>query len=219
MEDTDTTTDEITDILGTGVALMVNGHSEDKSKTWKQRKAHASKELAGASRRMKMLVMADKVSNLRSMIADYRAIGDALWDRFNAPGEKYARYYSGIQGALWDMQNDPDTSPVYWEMVGLYKDHFVKFYKSFPIPGYYENYLLQVCADGSAFRVDKGNPEWKKCKNQQELIDSECSELPRKEAEAVEDDWASSCKVINGKDEYEYKVILDEREDTFPNYV
>lgn len=77
---------------------------------------------------MKMLVMVDKVSNLRSIAADYRALGDELWKRFNAPVEKQAWYYSGVQDPLWDMQLDPDAAPVYWEMVGLYKDVFVKFY-------------------------------------------------------------------------------------------
>lgn len=253
VEDTDTSIEEITKIFGTDVAALVGGHSEDKSKTWEQRKAHAIEELAEASRRMKMLVMADKVSNLRSMAADYSVVSDNLWERFNAPVEKQAWYYSGIQDSLWDMQNDPDASGVYWEMVGLFKDLFVKYYQSFPIPGYYEDYLLQVCADGSAYRLDKGFPEWKKICNHQELIEDECAEMPRKDAEALEDEWnkpfwecidrdlyagtyklittkehtveiemfnrkltlngedfGAACKKINGKEEYEYHVSLDE---------
>lgn len=94
VEDTDTSIEEITEIFGADVAALVGGHSEDKSKSWEERKTHAIKVLADASRRMKMLVMADKVSNLRSMAADYRAVGDKLWSRFNAPVEKQAWYYS-----------------------------------------------------------------------------------------------------------------------------
>ena len=140
VEDTDTNVEEIAESFGTDVAALVSGHSEDKSKTWEERKTHAIKELAESNRRMKMLVMADKVSNLRSIAADYRAIGDELWKRFNAPVEKQAWYYSGIQDSLWNMQLDPDAAPVYWEMVGLYKDVFVKFYhvKEFCPPGYEE---------------------------------------------------------------------------------
>lgn len=253
VEDTDTTVAEITELFGTDVAALVGGHSEDKSKTWEERKTHAIKELADASRRMKLLVMADKVSNLRSMAADYRAVGDKLWERFNAPVEKQAWYYSGIQDSLWDMQSDPDASEVYWEMVGLFKDLFVKYYQSFPIPGYYEDYLLQVCADGTAYRLDKGYPEWKRICDPQDLIEDECAEMPRKDAEALEDEWnktfwecidcdlyagtykliatnertaeiemfnrvltlseensGSACEKINGRDEYEYRVSLDE---------
>ena len=253
VEDTGTSMEEIAEVFGTDVAALVNGHSEDKSKTWEERKTHAIQELAEASRRMKMLVMADKVSNLRSIAADYRAIGDKLWERFNAPVKKQAWYYSGIQDSLWDMQVDPDAAPVYWEMVGLYKDIFVKYYREFCPPGYYEDYLLQVCADGSIFRLDKGNPEWKKVEDSPEEIALSCEELLRKDAEALEDEWnkpfwecidrdlyadtykligtkertaeieiinrkltlsgedfGAACEKINGKEEYEYHVTLDE---------
>lgn len=253
IEDTDTTLEEIAENFGTDVAVLVNGHSEDKSKTWEERKTHAIQELAKASRRMQMLVMADKVSNLRSIAADYRAIGDKLWERFNAPVEKLAWYYSGIQDSLWDMQVDPDAAPVYWEMVGLYKDIFVKYYREFCPPGYYEDYLLQVCADGSIFRLDKGNPEWRMIEDSVKDIERSCEELSRKDAEILEDEWnkpfwecidrdlyagtykligakerkaeieiinrklalngedfGAACKKINGKEEYEYHVSLDE---------
>ena len=253
VEDTETSMEEIAEVFGTDVAALVNGHSEDKSKTWEERKTHAIQELAEASRRMKMLVMADKVSNLRSIAADYRAIGDKLWERFNAPVEKQAWYYSGIQDSLWDMQVDPDAAPVYWEMVGLYKDIFVKYYREFCPPGYYEDYLLQVCADGSIFRLDKGNPEWRMIEDSVEDIERSCEELSRKDAETLEDEWnkpfwecidrdlyagtykligtkernaeieifnrklvlngedfGAACEKINGKEEYEYHVFLDE---------
>lgn len=191
VEDTGTTTEEIAEIFGTDVAALVNGHSEDKSKTWEERKTHAIKELAEASRRMKMLVMADKVSNLRSIAADYRAIGDELWKRFNAPVEKLAWYYSGIQDSLWDMQLDPDTASVYWEMVGLFKDVFVKFYhvKEFCPPGYEEEYLLQICADGTAFRLDRGKPEWITIQYRDGLIEEDDVLLSRQDAERLEDGW------------------------------
>lgn len=75
-----------------------------------------------------MLVMTDKVSNLRSMMRSYRQVGEELWQRFNAPKDKQAWYYGGIQDQLWGLQNIEETAPVYWEMVGLYKDLFVGYY-------------------------------------------------------------------------------------------
>ena len=127
VEDTDTSVEEIAEVFGTDVAALVSGHSEDKSKTWEERKTHAIEELSRANRRLKMLVMADKVSNLRSIAADYAALEDELWNRFNAPKEKQAWYYSGIQDSLWDMQTDENTSHVYWEMAGRIKDIFVAY--------------------------------------------------------------------------------------------
>lgn len=187
VEDTDTKAEEITEIFGTDVAGLVTAHSEDKSKSWQERKNHAITELVQAGRRLKMLVMADKVSNLRSTAADYLAIGDQLWERFNAPMEKQAWFYSRMQDALWDMQNDPDTAHVYWEMVGLYKDIFVKYYLSVPADGG-EGFILQVSADGTAYRLDRGDPEWKKIRSYKTLVKT-CVCVSRADAESIEDDW------------------------------
>ena len=46
VEDTDTSIEEIKEVFGTDVAALVGGHSEDKSKTWVERKTYAIKELA-----------------------------------------------------------------------------------------------------------------------------------------------------------------------------
>lgn len=191
VEDTDTTAEEIAGLFGDGVAALVGGHSEDKSRTWAERKTHAIEELAKADRRMKMLVMADKVSNLRSMAADLREVGDELWARFNAPREKQAWYYSGIEESLRSMMTDPDAGQVYWEMVGLYKDVFVTYYHVTELcpPGYTEEYLLQVCADGSAYRLDKGCPRWMQVRFSSSDLDDDCREISRRDAEQMEDIW------------------------------
>lgn len=127
VEDTDTTSEEIRELFGEDVAALVAAHTEDKSKSWTERKQHTIDELQTAPLRVKMLIMADKVSNLRSMYADYKLIGDELWKRFNAPKEKQAWYYSGVQDALCDMQNYIETEKIYLEMVGLFKDLFVSY--------------------------------------------------------------------------------------------
>ena len=124
VEDTTATVEEITERFGAGVAALVCANSEDKSKSWDERKKHTIEFLATADRQVKLLVMADKLSNLRSMARDYKVCGDKLWDRFNAPVEKQDWYYSGILDALADMQVDPDAGDVYSEMVSLYKDIF-----------------------------------------------------------------------------------------------
>ena len=127
VEDTDTTSEEILELFGEDVAALVAAHTEDKSKSWMERKQHTIDDLQTAPLRVKMLIMADKVSNLRSMYTDYKLIGDELWKRFNAPKEKQAWYYSGVQDALYEMQNYIETERIYWEMVGLFKDLFVSY--------------------------------------------------------------------------------------------
>ena len=190
VEDTDATIDQIAELFGNDVATLVAHHTEDKRKSWRERKEHAINALAEADHRVKMLVMADKLSNLRSIAADYNEIGDKLWKRFNAPRERQSWYYSEIQDALWDMQMDDDTAPAYWEMVGLYKDVFVRYYRT--VPDYEaENtpLLLQICAHDEVHFLEKGCPRWISDDWSEINYLSAFTSISRKEAERTEDDW------------------------------
>ena len=128
VEDTDTTFDEIRERFGTDVAKLVASNSEDKSKSWDERKQHTIDELANANERVKKLILADKLANIRAIAQDYEKLGDSLWDRFNAPKEKQAWYYSGILDAIYDLQFISECEKAYWEFTELYKDVFVKYY-------------------------------------------------------------------------------------------
>lgn len=127
VEDTATTMEEITELFGFDAAGLVAAHTEDKSKTWEERKQHAIEEVTVASRRVKMLVLADKVANLRSLEADYADLGEKLWERFHAPKERQAWYYGSMRDALAEMQDYPETKKVYAEMVKLCKNIFVDY--------------------------------------------------------------------------------------------
>lgn len=124
VEDTDATCEEIRELFGEDVAELVSAHTEDKSKTWKERKTHTIEELATADIRMKKLVLSDKLANLRSMDRDYQKVGDHLWERFNAPKESQAWYYHGIISGLQELENRPETVDIYQEMVELYQKLF-----------------------------------------------------------------------------------------------
>lgn len=119
LEDTTATDSELIEIFGSDIYSLVKAHTEDKSQSWEVRKLHTIKELQNSSLRVKMLVMADKVANLRSMYSDYRQVGEQLWERFNAPKEKQAWYYGQIRDALYEMQDYSDTADIYHEMIFL----------------------------------------------------------------------------------------------------
>lgn len=119
VEDTETTIEEIAEMFGADAADLVSANSEDKAKSWDERKTHTMEMLKTAPLRVKMLIAADKIANLRSMAADYKALGDALWARFNAPKEKQAWYYCGIRNALADLQYHAQTQPLYAEITDL----------------------------------------------------------------------------------------------------
>ena len=124
IEDTDTTLLDIYDKFGTDVAALVNAHTEDKRQIWYVRKLSTIEGLKNADRRLKMLVMADKVSNLRSMSRDYESVGDELWNRFNAPKRLQAWYYGELLEGLSELGRRPDTAEVYGEMSKLCSEMF-----------------------------------------------------------------------------------------------
>jgi len=100
IEDTGTAPAEILEHFGEDVLKIVAAESEDKSKTWKERKQATIDHLAGASLKAKLVCCADKLSNLRSMAADKETVGDMLWERFNAGKSDIEWYYWGIAAAL-----------------------------------------------------------------------------------------------------------------------
>lgn len=179
IEDTGTTKEEILKLFGEDVANLVAGHSEDKSKTWKQRKTAAIKHLAKADKRFKMLVLADKLSNIRAIAADYAKIGDKLWERFNAPPEKQAWYYSSLDDALMSLADFEDTAEAYWEYNAHFKDVFVKFYRS-------KHTIYQVCMDGTGYYFDKYEDGWKVFMGN---LPERARVLDRIAAEMLEDEW------------------------------
>ena len=82
--------------------------SEDKRKTWKERKQATIERLASASREEKLLCLADKLSNLRSTTADYLLKGEAVWLKFRMRDKKeHEWYYRGVLEQLSDLSGEP----------------------------------------------------------------------------------------------------------------
>ena len=100
LEDTDTTPEEIKENFGQKVLEIVQTESEDKSKTWKERKQHTIDDLKKAEEGTQIVCLADKLSNLRSIYADFQTDGNKLWKRFNAPKENIKWYYDSVVDAL-----------------------------------------------------------------------------------------------------------------------
>lgn len=184
VEDTTTTIEEIQATFGDDVAELVGGHTEDKTKSWEERKNTEMKETLEAPIRLKMLVLADKLANMRSIRKDYMQLGNALWERFNAGLRQQAWYYGEMTEVLDEMQDYPETAPYYWELVGLYKDVFVVYF-------YDEKYkkIYQCNATGEAYCLTKGSPEWL---IMADVIPEEAVVVDRKFAETTEDSWNQS---------------------------
>ena len=124
VEDTSATIDDIIREFGEDVAELVGNHTEDKSKTWFQRKSQGLRELAEGSFDLKCLVLADKLSNVRNMHRDYMIEGDEYWDRFNAPFEKQAWYYNSAVKALEELKDNENTAVRYNEFKEIVENTF-----------------------------------------------------------------------------------------------
>lgn len=100
LEDTTTTREDILCEFGERVLSLVLSASEDKSLSWEARKQHTIVSLATAGREEQLLALSDKLSNLRSIAADYAASGNALWARFNRGYAQQRWYYLSLRDAL-----------------------------------------------------------------------------------------------------------------------
>ncbi|HBN08598.1 MAG TPA: phosphohydrolase [Cyanobacteria bacterium UBA8530] len=67
---------------------------------WKERKLRHLALVAEAPFSSQLVVAADKLHNARSLVADYRVLGERLWSRFKASGDETLWYYHGMISVL-----------------------------------------------------------------------------------------------------------------------
>jgi len=85
------------------IAWIVDCESEDKSKTWIERKQNTVEELLTASDEVQLVALADKLANMRDIEKNYKAQGEEFWNRFNMKDKKkIGHYYQGIADSLHD---------------------------------------------------------------------------------------------------------------------
>ncbi len=107
IEDAGVTYECIREEFGERVANLVKSESEDKTRSWQERKQATIDHMGHASRDEKIICLGDKLSNLRSMTADWLAMGDAVWLKFREKDKmKQAWYYRGILEQLSEFQGE-----------------------------------------------------------------------------------------------------------------
>ena len=125
IEDTTATYDEIKNFFGKNIADLVNIESEIKSLPYRERKAEHMERVGNASRQIKMVNCADKVSNLKSMIKIYEKYKDKIWQFFNGTKEDIYWYYTLALEKL----NEIKDEKVYQDFCELYKIMFIDYLK------------------------------------------------------------------------------------------
>ena len=107
VEDCGVSISEIKFRFGKEIARLVAADTEDKREkqsaesTWKIRKQETLDQIKNMDIDSKIVVLADKLSNMRAIHRDYDMLGDKLWQKFNCKSkDEQCWYYKGIERLL-----------------------------------------------------------------------------------------------------------------------
>lgn len=101
---------ELRERFGERVLEIVEGCTDSDAKPkppWKERKQAFVERLPRATRSVRLVCAADKLHNARSLLADYRRIGERLWELFRGGREGTLWYYRAVVDALRQAETTP----------------------------------------------------------------------------------------------------------------
>lgn len=126
IEDTDVTYDDLKNEFGKRIADIVAAESINlipnyENLSWKEAKALAIENLKKESIDVKIVALADKLSNMRAINNDYRINGEDFWNRFKIKDKDIHRWR---YNALLECFSGLEDTRAYKEFYYLVKDTF-----------------------------------------------------------------------------------------------
>lgn len=100
----------------TGSQSLVCSETEDKSKSWEERKRHTIEHLANARQEIQVIACADKLSNMRDIEREFEQDGAEVFRKFNVPPARVAWYYTEVVKSLQPLAEDPKFRAMYREL-------------------------------------------------------------------------------------------------------
>jgi (p)ppGpp synthase/HD superfamily hydrolase len=85
--------------FGKRVAKIVDGCTDSDTNPkppWRERKETYIRHLRRADAETRLVSAADKLNNIRSILSDYREVGEAIWTRFNGGRDGTLWYYRAL---------------------------------------------------------------------------------------------------------------------------
>jgi GTP pyrophosphokinase len=85
--------------FGRRVAKIVDGCTDSDTTPkppWRERKESYIRHLKTADAETRLVSAADKLNNVRSILSDYREVGEAIWARFNGRRDGTLWYYRAL---------------------------------------------------------------------------------------------------------------------------
>jgi (p)ppGpp synthase/HD superfamily hydrolase len=115
--------------FGSRVAKVVDGCTDaytDPKPPWRERKERYIARLRNEDKDTRLVSAADKLNNVRSIVSDYRAVGESVWSRFKGEREGTLWYYRSLRDEfLRDRPNriTRDLARAVSELESLAADH------------------------------------------------------------------------------------------------
>lgn len=121
LEDTETSSTDISSAFGYKVLGLVFAASEDKRQEWEVRKQHTIDYLKHEATQDEMLLIcADKLSNLRAIRYEKDLMGEVAWARFKRGKDMQKWYYEGILNTLDPIKHYAMYAEYKWLMEELF---------------------------------------------------------------------------------------------------
>ena len=102
--------EEIRRRFGDRVTAIVDGCTDADTSPkppWRQRKEKYVERLATASPSVRLISAADKLHNVRSVLQDYRKLGEGVWRRFQGGRDGTLWYYRAVTKVLLAADSTP----------------------------------------------------------------------------------------------------------------
>ena len=103
---------EVRRCFGLRVAKVVEGCTDadtDPKPPWRQRKETYLRHLKTADADTRLVAAADKLNNVRSILSDYRSLGESIWSRFNGGRDGTLWYYRTLRDIFLRQKPNPIT--------------------------------------------------------------------------------------------------------------
>lgn len=124
VEDTNVSLADIEQKFGKEIANLVASHTEDKSKSWWERKKATVDHLKDAPKEVKYLIIADKLDNLLELEKEHKELGDDIWKNFNAGYSQQKWYNEAIAEKMYNHLSSEEIPPYFKEFEDAVKRFF-----------------------------------------------------------------------------------------------
>jgi len=112
VEDQDVTVEEIRERFNDEVAEIVEGCTDSDTSPkppWRERKEKYIAHLSGAGPSVWLVAAADKLYNARTILEEYRNVGESLWERFTGRKDGTLWYYRTLAKTFREIYPSPLT--------------------------------------------------------------------------------------------------------------